>query len=83
MHAIFFGSLVALLLVGVPVFVVLLLPVMVALETTTSTPPVLIIQRLFSGIDKFPLMAIPFFIFAGNIMAQGGISKRLFRDLGL
>lgn len=77
MHVAFFGSLVVLLLVGVPVFVVLLLPVMVILETTTATPPVLVIQRLFSGIDKFPLMAIPFFIFAGNIMAQGGISKRL------
>jgi C4-dicarboxylate transporter DctM subunit len=79
MHAAFFGSLVALLLVGVPVFVVLLLPVMVVLETTTATSPALVIQRLFSGIDKFPLMAIPFFIFAGNIMAQGGISKRLIR----
>jgi C4-dicarboxylate transporter DctM subunit len=79
MHIVFFGSLVLLIIVGVPVFVVLLLPVMVILETTTTTPPILVIQRLFSGIDKFPLMAIPFFIFAGNIMAQGGISKRLIR----
>ena len=77
MHVAFFGSLVVLLLVGVPVFVVLLLPVMVILETTTATPPVLVIQRLFSGIDKFPLMAIPFFMLAGEIMNRGGITHRL------
>jgi C4-dicarboxylate transporter DctM subunit len=79
MHTVLFGSLIVLLVLSVPVFVVLLLPVMVVLETTTATPPMLVIQRLFSGIDKFPLMAIPFFIFAGNIMAQGGISQRLIR----
>jgi C4-dicarboxylate transporter DctM subunit len=79
MHVLFFTSLVALLVIGLPVFAVLLLPVIVILETTTSTPGMLVIQRLFSGVDKFPLMAIPFFILAGNIMAKGGISKRLIR----
>lgn len=70
-------SLTGLLLLGVPVFIVLLLPVIGMLEFTTSTPQMLVIQRFFSGIDKFPLMAIPFFIFAGNLMAQGGMSRRL------
>lgn len=79
MHVLFPGSLIVLLLLGVPVFVVLLLPVMVAIITTTPTPPTLVVQRIFAGIDRFPLMAIPFFIFAGNIMAAGGISKRLIR----
>ena len=68
-----------LLVLGVPDFLVLLLPVLATLGTTTATPPVLVIQRMFSGIDKFPLMAIPFFIAAGNIMAEGGISRRLIR----
>lgn len=70
-------SLTTLLLLGVPVFIVLLLPVIGLLEFTTSTPQMLVIQRFFSGIDKFPLMAIPFFIFAGNLMARGGMSRRL------
>jgi len=70
-------SLTFLLLLGVPVFIVLLLPVIGMLEFTTSTPQMLVIQRFFSGIDKFPLMAIPFFIFAGNLMARGGMSRRL------
>lgn len=77
MPAVLALSLSLLLLLGVPVFVVLLLPVIGLLEFTTPTPPMLVIQRFFSGIDKFPLMAIPFFILAGNIMAQGGMSRRL------
>lgn len=72
-------GLVVLLFFGVPIFVVLLAPVLVTLLTTTSTPPVLVVQRVFSGLDKFPLMAIPFFILAGTIMAKGGLSKRLIR----
>ena len=66
-----------LLLLGVPVFIVLLLPVIGFLEFTTNTSQLLVIQRFFSGIDKFPLMAIPFFILAGNLMARGGMSRRL------
>ena len=77
MPIIFGLSLVGLLLLGVPVFIVLLLPVIGFLEFTTNTSQLLVIQRFFSGIDKFPLMAIPFFILAGNLMAPGGMSRRL------
>ena len=75
----FSGSIAVLVILGVPIFVVLLLPVLVALLATTSTPPTLVVQRIFAGIDRFPLMAIPFFIYAGNIMASGGISQRMIR----
>ena len=40
-------------------------------------PSGVVIQRLFAGIDRAPLMAIPFFILAGELMNQGGIAKRL------
>ncbi len=43
----------------------------------THYPLDVAIQRLFGGIDSFPLIAIPLFIFAGNLMFQGGMSKRL------
>ena len=79
MPAMFSASIAVLVLLGVPIFVVLLLPVMIAILTTTSTPPTLVVQRIFAGIDRFPLMAIPFFIYAGNIMASGGISRRMIR----
>ncbi len=79
MPTLFAGVLSALILLGVPIFITLLLPVVIFLIAFTDTPALLVIQRLFSGIDKFPLMAIPFFILAGNIMAQGGLSKRLIR----
>lgn len=42
-----------------------------------GTPPEVIIQRLFTSIDSFSLLAIPFFILAGALMEKGGISKRL------
>ncbi len=42
-----------------------------------QVPPTLIPQRMFAAIDSFPLMAIPFFVLAGNLMGSGGISKRL------
>lgn len=43
----------------------------------TSLPLVTIIQRMFTGIDSFPLMAIPFFIIAGGLMNNGGITRRI------
>lgn len=43
----------------------------------TNVPPEVIVQRMFTSIDSFPLLAIPFFILAGNLMERGGISKRL------
>ena len=79
MGAPFTAGLGILLFLGVPIFAVLLAPVLIALVTTTSTPPMLVVQRVFSGLDKFPLMAIPFFILAGTIMAKGGLSQRLIR----
>jgi tripartite ATP-independent transporter DctM subunit len=44
-----------------------------------SFPLILIPQQFFSGIDSFPIMAIPFFILAGNLMTAGGINQKLIR----
>ncbi len=73
---ILFGSFTALLLIGTPVafclgaasfFTILYL----------GLPPVVVFQRLNSGISVFALMAIPFFIFAGDLMVRGDIARRL------
>src|SRR5690625_160101 len=62
---------------GVPVAVSLALAGVIGLEFFSNLPLLLVAQRMFVGIDSFPLMAIPFFILAGNLMSAGGISGRL------
>jgi C4-dicarboxylate transporter DctM subunit len=51
----------------------------VAFALTTSIPLSILPQRMFAGLESFPLMAVPFFIFAANIMGRGGLSARLIR----
>lgn len=67
----------ALLALNFPIFAVLLLSSLVALAATSDIPFAIVIQTLFGSIDKFALMAIPFFIFAASVMDRGGMSKRL------
>lgn len=67
----------ALLLFGFPIFLLLLATSLAALQIFSDTPPVIIHQRMLSGLDQSALLAVPFFIFAGDIMARGGISQRL------
>lgn len=70
-------SLVILFTLGVPIAVSIMLASIIGIEFFTRLPLLLVPQQMFIGIDKFPLMAIPFFILAGNLMAAGGISQRL------
>lgn len=68
-----------LLALGVPVFLILLVTVMVLLTFFMNVPFTVIPQTMFGSIDNFALLAVPFFIFAGEVMGQGGISERLIR----
>jgi C4-dicarboxylate transporter DctM subunit len=79
MPGVMLTSVALLLAIGAPVFAALLAPVLGWFAFASPTPPMLVAQRVFSGLDRFPLMAIPFFILAGNIMATGGLSRRLIR----
>ena len=49
----------------------------IAVYTVGKVPTFLVAQRMFSGVDSFPLLAIPLFMLAGNLMDRGGISRRL------
>ena len=77
--------LIAALIVSFIAFVAIGIPIAFAMGAASVTflllegrlPLALIAQRLFAGIDSFPLMAVPFFIFAGLLMDSGGISVRL------
>ena len=70
-------SLVILFLAGVPIAVAIGLASVIGIEAQGRLPLLLVAQRMFTGIDSFPLMAIPLFILAGNLMSAGGISQRL------
>jgi C4-dicarboxylate transporter DctM subunit len=72
-----FALLFALMLTGMPVAVSLGLTVLAFLYLFTDVPPEIVAQKLFTGIEKFEIMAIPFFILAGNFLTHGGVARRM------
>lgn len=70
---------VALLLFGLPIYASLASSVMGAMFFFSNANPVIVPMRMFSGINNFSLMAIPFFILAAELMRIGGLSNRLIR----
>jgi len=66
-----------LIALSIPISFALGLTAIVFTALQTSLPMLVIVQRMFTGIDSFPLMAIPFFILAGNLMNTGGVTQRL------
>lgn len=65
------------LLLGVPIAFAMGLSSSLAIIGFSDLPVIIIAQRMYSGVDSFTLMAIPFFMLAGELMEAGGISKRL------
>ncbi|KUO73055.1 MAG: C4-dicarboxylate ABC transporter permease [Clostridia bacterium BRH_c25] len=72
-----FGSFFLLILLSVPIGFAIGIATLIALALFSDIPLVLITQNAIAGCDSFPLMAIPFFILAGNLMSTGGVAKRL------
>ncbi len=66
-----------LLILGFPIFLVLLVTCLVVVLFVADIPTEAVQTYLFAGLDNFPLLAVPFFVFAGDIMAQGGIARRV------
>src|SRR5690242_1431212 len=72
-----FGLLISLMLTGIPVSIALGLTVMTFLFTLTAVPIEAVSMKLFTGIESFEIMAIPFFILAGNFLTHGGVARRM------
>jgi C4-dicarboxylate transporter DctM subunit len=72
-----FGLLIALMLTGMPISISLGLTVLTFLFTMTDVPLHAVALKLFTGIEKFEIMAIPFFILAGSFLTRGGVAKRM------
>jgi C4-dicarboxylate transporter DctM subunit len=76
---IIFALLIALMLTGMPISIALGLTVLTFLFVMTSVPIESVALKLFTGIENFEIMAIPFFILAGNFLTHGGVARRMIR----
>ena len=72
-----FALLLALMLTGMPISIALGLTVLTFLFFFANVPTEAVAMKLFTGIEKFEIMAIPFFILAGNFLTHGGVAKRM------
>jgi len=63
---------------GVPVAVAMAGASLVYILFTGNVPPFVVVHRMVSGVDSFPLLAVPFFILAGNLMNNAGITNRIY-----
>src|SRR6202171_6413292 len=74
---IIFLLLFGLMLTGMPISISLGLTVLTFLFTMTTVPITSVALKLFTGIERFEIMAIPFFILAGNFLTHGGVARRM------
>src|SRR6476661_8565554 len=75
--ALIFTLLVALMLTGMPISIALGLTVLIFLFTLTEVPLDAVALKLFTGIERFEIMSIPFFILAGGFLTHGGVARRM------
>lgn len=78
MTALLLISFLLLLIIGVPVAVALGLSSLIYALVSGAVPDLAVLHRMVSGVDSFPLLAIPFFIMAGSLMNSGGITHRIY-----
>lgn len=74
---ILFGILIVAITMSIPIGITLGISTGFAMWLTSDIPLVMLAQKSVTGLDSFPLLAIPFFILAGSLMCNGGISRRL------
>lgn len=73
-----FVMLFGMLVMGVPVAIALSASSLIYILLAGTVPDVVVLHRMVNGVDSFPLLAIPFFILAGNLMNSAGITNRIF-----
>ncbi|WP_276207476.1 TRAP transporter large permease [Modicisalibacter sp. 'Wilcox'] len=73
-----FATLFTLLVMGVPIAICLAGSCLLYVYLSGQVPDIIVAHRMINGVDSFPLLAIPFFILAGNLMNNGGITNRIF-----
>ncbi|KMT64146.1 TRAP transporter large permease [Catenovulum maritimum] len=76
--AVLFISLLVLIILGVPVAFALIASSLLAIMVDGLLPELVVLHRMVAGINSFPLLSIPFFVFAGALMNASGITQRIF-----
>ncbi len=76
--ALLFVALFAQILIGVPVGIALASSSLLYVLLSGTVPDLVVVHRMVNGVDSFPLLAVPFFILAGNLMNSSGITNRIF-----
>lgn len=77
MTTVLFSCFIVFVFLGVPISFVLGIASLAAMVFVADYPLEVVIQRMFAGVDSFPMMAIPFFMLAGSLMEKGGITQRI------
>jgi TRAP-type C4-dicarboxylate transport system permease large subunit len=78
MNALLFTSFLAALTAGLPIAMAMCIGSLVYIWLSGNIPPLTVIHRMVGGVDSFPLLAVPFFIYAGNLMNSAGITNRIY-----
>ncbi len=78
MNTLFFGTFLAAMGTGIPIAIAMALGSLVYIWLTGTAPTLTVVHRMVGGVDSFPLLAVPFFILAGNLMNSAGITNRIF-----
>ena len=72
------GAFLLLMIVGAPVAISMAVASLLYIVLETSTPDIIAAQRMIAGVESFPLLAVPFFIMAGNLMNIAGVTGRIY-----
>src|SRR5512145_2777298 len=78
MNSLLFGGFLAALVSGLPIAIAMALAALLYIWMSGTIPPLTVIHRMVGGVDSFPLLAVPFFILAGNLMNSSGITNRIY-----
>jgi TRAP-type C4-dicarboxylate transport system permease large subunit len=78
LNSFLFGGFLAALLSGLPIAIAMALAALLYIWISGTIPPLTVIHRMVGGVDSFPLLAVPFFILAGNLMNSAGITNRIY-----
>src|SRR5215204_4372985 len=76
--ALLLGSFIGLMLIGIPVAIAMAVASLLYLLVFDVAPDIIAAQRMIAGVESFPLLAVPFFIFAGNLMNIAGVTGRIY-----
>src|SRR5512147_2015625 len=78
MNSILLGGFVGLMMTGVPIAIAMCIASLLYIWISGTSLPITVVHRMVGGVDSFPLLAVPFFIYAGNLMNSAGITNRIY-----